>query len=156
MNTPLENDLNCARLFVSVCEALRAEVHDVRWMFGTSTGGDYVARLRVGGTPYEGKGATLTDAVTAWIAEGALRPVTGTVTESDHQAVRAFVDECERGRGKVDRLWWMLGLSGDGQRFIARVQLAKVQHTGEGSTLADAINALGTKLLALGHVARKR
>lgn len=154
----IDDDLKAARDFVNVCETMRTDVVDVRWMLGTSSGGEYVARLRVGGQPFEGTGETLYGAVASWLpaATAIVSSTAPAVSESDHVAVRAFVDECERGRGKVDRLWWMIGLANDGQRFVARVQLAKVIHQGDGASLADAINALGTKLLALGKVARKR
>ncbi len=77
------------------------------------------------------------------------------ITESDHVAIRAFVEECERGRGRVDRLWWMLGVSSGGE-YVARVQLAGVHHQGQGATIGEAINALGERLVSLGVVARKR
>lgn len=77
------------------------------------------------------------------------------ITESDHVAIRNFVNTCEEGRGVVDRLWWMFGVSSGGE-YVARVQLAGVHHTGQGQTPADAINALGEKLITLGVVARKR
>lgn len=77
------------------------------------------------------------------------------ITESDHVAIRNFVTTCEEGRGRVDRLWWMLGVSSGGE-YIARVQLAGIMHAGQGPSLAEAINALGEKLIALGVVAKKR
>ena len=76
------------------------------------------------------------------------------LTASDKHALLLFVAECELGRTKKERLWWMVGTTSGGD-YIARVQLNGVTHAAEGGSIADAVNALGQKLLSHGLLTTK-